>query len=225
MRVTVTKPITRRMVIKTGIMLLLTIFLAPSWSEPEIYVWTDSRGIRHFSNVSPPRENRQVQTFSENSQGNLALSRIKNKRDLFRVVKVYDGDSIKVKNNTLTLMVRLVGIDAPESGHGKLAGQPYSSESKQLLERLLSGKTVRIKSYGTGGYNRQLAEIFVNRKNINLEMLKNGMAEVYRGTPPKDLETDPYRRAQAAAKRAGKGIWSLGRQYKSPKTWRREHPR
>ncbi|HKK91235.1 MAG TPA: thermonuclease family protein [Desulfobacteraceae bacterium] len=225
MRVTVTKTITRRMVMKTGFLLLLTLFLAPCFAQPDIYVWTDSRGIRHFSNVSPPPENRQVLTFDEKSQDSLALSRITNRRELFRVVKVYDGDSIKVKDNTITLMVRLVGIDAPESGHGKRAGQPYSRESKRLLERFLAGKTVRIKSYGTGGYNRQLAEVFVNRKNINLEMVKNGMAEVYSGTPPESLDTASYRRAQAAAKRAGKGIWSLGRQYKSPKKWRKEHPR
>lgn len=61
--------------------------------------------------------------------------------------------------------------------------------------------------------------------NVNLAMVTAGMAELYRGNSVKGLDMDPYRRAQDEAKRAYRGIWSLGPSYQSPKSWRKAHPR
>nr|NJM02296.1 hypothetical protein [Desulfobacula sp.] len=55
-------------------------------------------------------------------------------------------------------------------------------------------------------------------------MIKQGLAEVYRGDPPKTLDIQPYLNEEEKARRAGKGIWQLGKTYKSPKQWRRENP-
>ncbi len=47
-------------------------------------------------------------------------------------------------------------------------------------------KTVDIKGYGLDRYGRILGVVFVDGKNVNLELVKSGLAEVYRGKPPKE---------------------------------------
>ncbi|RJO61703.1 hypothetical protein C4544_02005 [candidate division WS5 bacterium] len=95
-------------------------------------------------------------------------------------------------------------------------------ESKKYLADMVLNKTVEIKGYGTDQYNRQLAVVFVDGKNVNLELLKVGLAEVYRGKHPRGLEIEPYEKAETEAKNAMKGIWSLCKAMQiSPKDWRK----
>ena len=181
-----------------------------------IYSWTDDNGIRHFSNIAPA-QNQRVEEFKE--------SNTVFKGHKFRVLKVYDGDTIKVTGLDLTFKIRLVGIDCPETGYGTREDQPFSQKAKKYLENLLGNQKIAIKNYGTGGYNRQLAEVFVNGKNANLEMIKAGFAEVYKGSRPKKLDSETYLREESRAKRAKKGVWSQGNSYISPRKWRKDHPR
>jgi endonuclease YncB( thermonuclease family) len=53
-------------------------------------------------------------------------------------------------------------------------------------------KSVDVKSFGTDRYDRTLGVVFVKGININLEMVKAGLAEVYRGRPAKGMDMDPY---------------------------------
>jgi endonuclease YncB( thermonuclease family) len=140
----------------------------------------------------------------------------------FKVTRVTDGDTIKISGNGSTVTVRLVGIDAPEASKKKnQPGQPFSRKSTNYLANLVLNKSVEVKSYGTDRYGRTLGVVFVGDKNVNLEMVKAGLAEVYRGRPPKGLDLEPYWNAETEAKKAGRGMWSLGDKYISPKEWRR----
>jgi endonuclease YncB( thermonuclease family) len=142
-----------------------------------------------------------------------------------KVVWVYDGDSFEALSGSHTIRVRLVGIDAPETSREKgLAGQPFSRKAQRRLIADLLNKTVVLESYGTDAYNRVLGIVYVNGRNINLAMLRDGLAEVYRGKPAEGLNLKPFREAEAAAQAARRGIWSLGPRYVSPRTWRRSHP-
>jgi endonuclease YncB( thermonuclease family) len=142
----------------------------------------------------------------------------------FKVTRVVDGDTIKVSSNGETVTVRLVGIDAPETSKRKNEpGQPFSRKSTKYLASLVLSKSVTVKSYGTDRYGRTLGVVFVNGKNVNLEMVKVGLAEVYRGNPATGLDMDPYWKAEANAKIAGTGMWSFGEKYVSPREWRKTH--
>ena len=66
-------------------------------------------------------------------------------------------------------------------------------------------KTVDIKGFGPDRYNRILGVIFHNGKDINLEMVKAGLSEVYRGKPPGGLALEPYLEAEKRAREAQKG--------------------
>jgi endonuclease YncB( thermonuclease family) len=139
----------------------------------------------------------------------------------FKVTRVYDGDTIKAQGHDIEIKVRLVGIDAPETSRKKREpGQPYSQEAKKYLAGLILNKTVDIKGYGLDRYNRILGVIYLDGKNINLEMVRSGLAEVYRGNPPKGLDLEPYWKAEKQAKAAMRGMWSLGDKYISPRDWR-----
>ena len=142
----------------------------------------------------------------------------------FKVTRVTDGDTVKVTGNDVKMTIRLVGIDAPETSKKKnQPGQPFSQKSTKHLAGLVLNKSVEVKSYGTDRYGRTLGVIFVGEKNVNLEMVKVGLAEVYRGQPAKGLDLKPYWNAETEAKKAGIGMWALGDKYISPKEWRRMH--
>jgi len=90
------------------------------------------------------------------------------------------------------------------------------------LTRLINKKTISLKQYGTGGYNRVLAEIFVGTTNVNLEMVRSGLAEVYRGKRPNGFDDNLYFQAEKTAKYSLKGMWIQGTTYQSPRQWRRK---
>lgn len=190
-----------------------------------IFSWTDEGGIRHYSNVTPSISGKNVETFEEDHSRYQGLSRNSREGILFKAVKIYDGDSLKVSGGGLTLMVRLVGIDAPETGGGKHEPQPFSRKSKEAFSRMIAGGSFTLKSYGTGSYNRVLAELFVGSENVNLALLREGLAEVYQGKMHAGLDKKAYLKAQKEARQHRLGIWSLGKAYESPRLWRKKHPR
>jgi endonuclease YncB( thermonuclease family) len=115
-----------------------------------------------------------------------------------------------------------VGIDAPEKSRKKHEpGQPFSQASTKYLVSLVLNKYVDMVPYGTDRYGRTLGVVYVDGKNVNLEMIKAGLAEVYRGKPAPGFDNDPYQLAEDEARIAGKGMWSLGNKYISPRDWRK----
>jgi len=189
-----------------------------------IYYWTDKGGTKHYSNITPPL-NGVVKELEESNSVLQTITTSKNQKQVFKVLKIYDGDTIQISGLDMVFKVRLVGIDSPEIGYKGQQSQAYSQKSKKYLSTLLEGKKVTLKSYGLGGYGRQLAEIYVDGKNINIEMIKAGLTEVYKGKQPKMLDTQRYLREERKAKTSKLGMWAQGTSYISPKKWRRDHPR
>jgi micrococcal nuclease len=142
----------------------------------------------------------------------------------FKVTRVYDGDSVKTEGHDIEIMVRLVGIDAPEISRRKNEpGQPFSQRATKHLASLVLNKVVEVKGYGMDRYNRVLGEIFADGKNVNLEMVKVGLAEVYRGRHAPGFDPGPYNQAEEEARAAKRGMWVQGEKYLSPRAWRSSH--
>jgi endonuclease YncB( thermonuclease family) len=142
----------------------------------------------------------------------------------YQVTHVIDGDTIKVDDGTKKITIRLVGIDAPETPKIKnQAGQPFNQRSKKHLSSLVLNKVVDIKSYGFDGDGRMLSEVILEDRNINLEMVKAGLAEVYQGKPTSGLDMGLYWKAEEDARKANRGMWVLGDKYVSPRDWRQTH--
>lgn len=144
--------------------------------------------------------------------------------DCKKVLRVYDGDTVLVNMIEERHLVRLLGIDAPETAkaNGK-PGQPFSARSRRHLARRVHNRCVQLDIFGDDRYGRRLAVIHLEGTNINLEMVSEGLAEVYRGRTPKGFNQRPYQRAQAAAQQSRRGMWVQGEAYRSPIEWK--HPR
>jgi len=207
---------------KTFLTLLTSLFLS-GFLYGNIYFWVDEDGTRHYTNIAPP-SGEIVEELLEIRRAFEKLTSGDDSQQKFKVLKVFDGDSLQVSAMDLVFSIRLCGIDSPEMGGKGMKGQPFSREARSYLETLLKDREITLKSYGADSYHRQLAEVFLDGKNINMEMIKQGLAEVYRGDPPKALDIQPYMIEEAKARSAGKGVWQLGKAYKSPKKWRRENP-
>jgi micrococcal nuclease len=139
-----------------------------------------------------------------------------------KVSRVTDGDTITVRDGRVETIIRLVGIDAPEISHKKREpSQPYGEAATKYLAGQMLNKTVEIKDYGLDRYERTLGVVFLNGTNINLEMIKAGYAEVYRGTPAAGFDSVPYWKAEEDARAAKKGMWAQGDKYVSPREWRK----
>jgi len=139
-----------------------------------------------------------------------------------KVSRVTHGATIKISDGRVEKTIRLVGIDAPEISHKKReASQPFGQAATKYFAGLVLNKTVEIKEYGQDRYGRTLGVVFVDRKNVNLEMVKAGYAEVYRGTPATGFDSAPYWKAEEEARGGKKGMWAQGDKYVSPREWRR----
>ena len=138
------------------------------------------------------------------------------------VSRVTDGDTIQVRDGRAGKTIRLVGIDAPELSHKKREpSQPYAQAATKHLAGLVLNKMVEIKEHGQDRYGRTLAVVLLGGKNVNLEMVKAGYAEVYRGSPAPGFDSTPYWKAEEEARAAKKGMWAQGEKYLSPREWRR----
>ena len=84
--------------------------------------------------------------------------------DWVEVVKVVDGDTIKVKINEQIESVRLIGIDAPELSDSSMKGLK-AMEAKEFLENLIGSGKVRLETDETQDdrdvYNRLLRYVFL----------------------------------------------------------------
>ena len=72
-------------------------------------------------------------------------------------------------------------------------------------------KTVDVKSYGPDRYGRTFGEVFLlNGRNVNVEMIQAGLAEVYRGRPATGLDMEPYWKAEENARGCPEGHVGAG---------------
>lgn len=141
----------------------------------------------------------------------------------FKVIHVYDGDTIVIKGKKAKLIVQLALIDAPEPRKKKgSVDQPFSIEAKSHLSRLVLNKEVKFKCYDISYNNVFMGLIFIDDMNINLSMVEAGFAEVIKKNIRGGFNIDPYRSKEIIARKARKGIWSLGEKYISPAEWRKK---
>ncbi|TPX37086.1 hypothetical protein SmJEL517_g01092 [Synchytrium microbalum] len=156
---------------------------------------------------------------------------LKRHKSLFgKVTAVNDGDGFrlfhlpgiwrwrtvptKVKSDQ-TISIRLAGVDAPELPHFGNPGQPFAEEAIEFLRSQILHKRITIKPYRKDQYGRLVASAHVPyyvlwKKDVGLEMLRNGLAVVYNqaGAEYGGREVR-YLEEEKRAKSKKIGIWSL----------------
>lgn len=123
------------------------------------------------------------------------------------VKTVYDGDTVVLVGSRIgRLTVRLYGIDAPETRKPKAPGQPFGSQAKRVLMYKLLGKEVTVDLQDKDQYGRAVAVLKLAGRDINAEMVAEGMAWAYR-----QYLHGPYASSYIAleeqARRQHRGLW------------------
>lgn len=142
----------------------------------------------------------------------LAPGRIGDTKPKYYVVsKVVDGDTFRVNDGTEKGMrVRLIGVDAPESRNtGRKKIGYFGKQSKAYLQKLLTGKKVRLEfDVGkTDRYGRTLAYVYLQDGTfVNASLIKQGYAMVMT-VPPNVKFADLFTKLQQEARRSNKGLW------------------
>lgn len=137
------------------------------------------------------------------------------------VVGVVDGDTVVLRNESIVFTMDLAYVDAPELGPSPVSPcQPLAKEAKRYLEQVLIGNKVRVIVRGRTAAGRPAAELFLSGTNVNLQLVKAGLGEVYVGALPRDSSLEPYFRNQQEARSAQRGIWGLGKARICPRKWR-----
>lgn len=128
-----------------------------------------------------------------------------------KVVGVSDGDTLTCLTDAKQqIKVRLAQIDAPEKA------QPFGDRSKQALSGLVFGQQVTLERETTDKYGRLVAKVIHGDQDVNLEMVRSGMAWVY-----DQYARDPeYFAAQDSARSSRTGLWADANPLR-PSEWRR----
>lgn len=146
------------------------------------------------------------------------------------VTKVSDGDTYHCYHlfedeTEGKLKIRVLGIDTPERKNNLWDGQPLAEEATTALSDMIYQKDVVLEVLGLDKYRRLLGLTYFEDENglwrcVGLEMLKLGMATVYRsdkkeGTGMECL-LDMF---EEEARSKGLGVW--GREdYEAPREYR-----
>jgi len=91
-----------------------------------------------------------------------------------QVVSVSDGDTITVLQDSGQHKIRLYGIDSPEKK------QDFGQKAKQFTSRMVFKQEVRVVAYDTDRYGRTVGVVYIGEKCLNEELVKNGLAWVYK---------------------------------------------
>lgn len=104
-------------------------------------------------------------------------------------------------------MAGIVPLKITKVTRGQKKNESY--RAKNYLTELVLDEIVDIKGYGLDQHERVLGVVSFKGKNINLEMIRAGVAKVYKGCHPVGLNLEPYRRAEEEARKAKRGMWAL----------------
>jgi micrococcal nuclease len=130
----------------------------------------------------------------------------------YPVVRSVDGDTIRVNRGGEEIVVRLIGIDTPESVAPDRPVECFGPEASARTAELVTGKQVWLEYDEVSGltdkYDRTLAYVWLRPEvMLNEELVKEGFAEQYTYAEgfrhQRDLEE-----AERQARQGGLGLWS-----------------
>lgn len=121
------------------------------------------------------------------------------------VSRIIDGDTLEL---TTGQSVRLYGISCPDYG------DPFYEKAADFTTQFTENQTVSLEyeqGYESDKFDRLLAYVIAKGQNLNIELARNGLAEVVIYEKRRALiYQDELLEAQSYAKENKLGIWSAG---------------
>lgn len=132
----------------------------------------------------------------------------------YTLLKVYDGDTVKILGPDGRFKLRLTGIDAPERN------QAYGKKSRRALNKLCKhkGVNIHVKLSGMDKYQRYLGRLYCNGIDASLYLTEQGLAW-HNYWYSSDIRIFL---AQRSAQKQGKGLWQQSNPM-PPWQWRRQY--
>jgi len=132
--------------------------------------------------------------------------------ELVKVIKIVDGDTIKVDIGGSIETVRMIGIDTPEIKDPRKTVQCFGKEASERTKELLENKMVRLDADSTqtdrDKYSRLLRYIYLeNGTFINKKLIAEGYAFEYTYQIPY-IYQEEFKVAQQLAETNNLGLWN-----------------
>ncbi|WP_254896181.1 thermonuclease family protein [Synechococcus sp. HK05] len=120
------------------------------------------------------------------------------------VISIGDGDSLRVREGSRILNVRLACIDAPETSQA-----PHGASARAQLQALAPvGTAVELRIKASDRYGRSVAELSRNGRNLNQALVASGAAFVY-WQYIQGCDRQTYSRLEKEARLKRMGIWGV----------------
>lgn len=132
----------------------------------------------------------------------------------YTVSRVYDGDTVLLKNSRGKLKLRLTDIDAPERN------QAYGQKSRRALSKLCKGAKISVTTQivGIDKYDRSLGKLQCNGVDAGLYLVERGLA----WHNAKYSSNRATLNAEAIARQKRLGLWR-NKKPMPPWVWRHTH--
>jgi micrococcal nuclease len=128
-----------------------------------------------------------------------------------QVVRVVDGDTIRVRIGDRIERVRYIGIDTPESVKPGTPVQCFAKRASAANSALVAGRRVRLVAdvEHRDRYGRLLAYVYREPDGafVNAQLVRDGFARTLT-IPPNVAHAAELARLAAQARIAGRGLWS-----------------
>lgn len=124
-----------------------------------------------------------------------------------KVINVIDGDTFTIEDGAV---VRMIGIDTPETVHPSKPIQCYGNEASQKTKELLEGKEVKLEKdvSETDKYSRLLRYVYIDDNFVNEYLVREGFAKSS-SYPPDIKYQEKFIEAQNKAREENKGLWNI----------------
>lgn len=151
----------------------------------------------------------------------ISLLNISNAYAETHLLRVLDGDTVIIQEDSRNYHLRLLDIDAPE------LKQAYGKKAKRALIQLCQPKqssatinvTIKVTLQGVDKYGRDLGHLFCNGEDVSMALVAQGMAwfnhPYSHRIDLQDLENH--------ARENELGLWRQ-RNPSPPWQWRKQHP-
>jgi micrococcal nuclease len=126
------------------------------------------------------------------------------------VLRVVDGDTIRVRVAGREERVRYIGVDTPESAREGAPAECFARRAAAENARLVDGRRVRLEpdAEARDRFGRLLAYVFraEDGRMVNESLVRGGFA-VPLSIPPNDRYAERFEHAAGEARGSGRGLW------------------
>lgn len=132
---------------------------------------------------------------------------------LYRVVKVVDGDTIKVSIDNKIETIRMIGVDTPETVDPRRKVGCFGREASDFTKKTLSNQNVKLESDVLSGdrdkYQRLLRYVFLaDGQNFNQVLIENGYGHEYTYNSIPYKYQNIFKQAEIDARDNSRGLWA-----------------